>query len=189
MRRINLNTEKTHFIGCWSLENNDLCNKITNFFKDNKNLQKQGITASGKDLKTKSRIDITVSPNDLKNPKFDILKKYINELHKCFLDYQNQWPFLKSMLKTVYVPSFNIQKYLPGDHFADSGPPAVDPVGFDPALLFPAPQCGFLAGLSMTDFAGPIVLWSRRARCCCVPFRPHRNSSGNLLLARFAEVL
>ena len=83
-----------------------------------RHLQKQGITTSGKDLKTKSRIDIKVSPNDLKKPKFEILKQYINELHKCFLDYQNQWPFLKSMLKTFYVPSFNIQKYSRGDHFA-----------------------------------------------------------------------
>ena len=118
MKRININTQQTHFIGCWNLENNKLCNEITNFFENNKNLQKQGVTASGKNLKVKSRIDITISPNDLKKPKFEILKKYFNELHVCFLDYQNQWPFLKSMLKTVYVPSFNIQKYFPGDHFA-----------------------------------------------------------------------
>ena len=70
------------------------------------------------DTKIKKTTDITVSPSDLKKPKFEILKKYIGELHKCFLDYQNQWPFLKSMLNTLYVPSFNIQKYLPGDHFA-----------------------------------------------------------------------
>ena len=118
MKRININTQQTHFIGCWNLENNKLCNEITNFFEKNKNLQKQGVTASGKNLKVKSRIDITVSPNDLKKPKFEILKQYVNELHKCFLDYQNQWPFLKTMLKTVYVPPFNIQKYSRGDHFA-----------------------------------------------------------------------
>ena len=118
MKRININTHQTHFIGCWNLENNKLCNDIIDFFNNNKNLQKQGVTASGKDLKKKSRIDITVNPNDLKKPKFEILNQYINEMHKCFLDYQNQWPFLKSMLKTVYVPSFNIQKYFPGDHFA-----------------------------------------------------------------------
>ena len=41
-----------------------------------------------------------------------------NLLHKCFLDYQNQWPFLKTMLKTVDIPAFNIQKYSKGDHFA-----------------------------------------------------------------------
>ncbi len=39
-------------------------------------------------------------------------------MHKCFLDYQNQWTFLKTMVKKVDIPSFNIQKYSSGDHFA-----------------------------------------------------------------------
>ena len=118
MKRININTQQTHFIGCWNLKNNKLCNEITQLFENNKNLQKQGVTGQGKNLNIKKTIDITVNPNDLKKPKFEILKQYVNELHKCFLDYQNQWPFLKSMLKTVYVPSFNIQKYSRGDYFA-----------------------------------------------------------------------
>ena len=50
MKRININIQQTHFIGCWNMENNKLCNEITNFFKKNKNLQKQGVTASGKNL-------------------------------------------------------------------------------------------------------------------------------------------
>ena len=118
MKRTNIDTKQTHFIGCWNLENNKLCNEIINFFEHNKNLQKPGITGYGKNLNIKKTIDITVNPEDLKKQKFEILKQYINELHKCFLDYQNQWPFLKSILKTVYVPSFNIQKYSRGDHFA-----------------------------------------------------------------------
>ena len=118
MKRTNIDTKQTHFIGCWDLENNKLCNEIINFFEHNKNLQKPGITGYGKNLNIKKTIDITVNPEDLKKQKFAILKQYINELHKCFLDYQNQWSFLKSMLKTVYVPSFNIQKYSRGDHFA-----------------------------------------------------------------------
>ena len=118
MKRININIQQTHFIGCWNLENNKLCNEIIRLFENNKNLQKKGITGKGVNLKIKKTTDITVHPNDLKKPKFAILKQYVNELHKCFLDYQNQWPFLKSMLKTVYVPSFNIQKYSRGDHFA-----------------------------------------------------------------------
>ena len=43
---------------------------------------------------------------------------YINELYKCFLDYQEQWVFLKDMMKTVNIGSFNIQKYSAGDHFS-----------------------------------------------------------------------
>ena len=118
MKKINIKSQQVHFIGCWNLENNKLCNEIINLFENNKNLQIQGISDKGIDPKTKKTTDITITPNDLKKPKFEILKKYIGELHKCFLDYQNQWPFLKSMLKTVYVPSFNIQKYFQGDHFA-----------------------------------------------------------------------
>jgi len=118
MKRININTQQTHFIGCWNLENDKLCGEIINFFENNKSLQKPGVSGKGKNISIKKTTDITINPDDLKKPKFEILKKYINELHKCFLDYQNQWSFLKSMLKTVYVPSFNIQKYSRGDHFA-----------------------------------------------------------------------
>ena len=118
MKRININTEQTNFIGCWNLENNKLCSEIIEFFENNKKLQKQGITAQGKNLKLKKTTDITINPNDLKNPKFKILEKYINELHKCYMDYQKQWPFLKTMLKKIDIPAFNIQKYSRGDHFA-----------------------------------------------------------------------
>ena len=118
MKRIELNKRQIHFIGCWNLENNTLCNTIINFFENNKNLQKPGISGKGKDVKIKKTTDITILPEDLKKTKFEILKQYIDALHKCFLDYQNQWPFLKSMLNTVNVPAFNIQKYSRGDHFA-----------------------------------------------------------------------
>ena len=118
MKRININTDQTNFIGCWNLENNKLCSEIIEFFENNKKLQKQGITAQGKNLKLKKTTDITINPNDLKNPKFKILEKYIDELHKCYMDYQKQWPFLKTMLKKIDIPAFNIQKYSRGDHFA-----------------------------------------------------------------------
>ena len=118
MKRININSQQTHFIGCWNLENNKLCNEITQFFENNKELQIQGITSYSTDLKVKKTTDIPVNPHDLKNPKFEVLKQYMDELYKCFIDYQNQWPFLKSVIKVVDVPGFNIQKYSRGDHFA-----------------------------------------------------------------------
>ena len=74
MKRININSKQTHFIGCWNLENNDLCNEIINLFENNKNLQIQGISDKGIDPKTKKTTDITITPNDLKKPKFEILK-------------------------------------------------------------------------------------------------------------------
>ena len=39
MKRININTQQTHFIGCWNLKNDKLCTDITKFFENNKNLQ------------------------------------------------------------------------------------------------------------------------------------------------------
>jgi len=118
MKKIFIKSQQTHFIGCWNLENNNLCEKIINLFEKNKGLQKQGESALGRSKKIKKTTDISIRPNDLKEKKFEILHKYIGELHKCFLDYQNQWPFLKSIIKTVDVGTFNIQKYSAGDHFA-----------------------------------------------------------------------
>ena len=118
MKKINIISKDTHFIGCWNLENNNLCSKIIDFFENNKDLQTAGASGLGVDTKIKKTTDIVIKPADLKKKKFEIFKQYIGELHKCFFDYQNQWPFLKSMLKTVYVPSFNIQRYEKGDHFS-----------------------------------------------------------------------
>ena len=105
MKKINIDSQQTHFIGSWNLENKKLCNEIISFFENNKNLQKPGVSGKGKDPKIKKTTDIRINPNDLKIPKFKIFKQYINELHKCFLDYKNQWPFLKTMLKDVDIPS------------------------------------------------------------------------------------
>ena len=118
MKKIDINLKETNFIGCWNLENNKLCSEIINFFENNKNLQTQGASGAGVNLKIKKTTDIVIKPNDLKDEKFEIFKKYISELHKCYFDYQNQWPFLKTMLKNVNIPSFNIQKYEKGGHFA-----------------------------------------------------------------------
>tara|TARA_B110000438_G_scaffold137684_1_gene133004 strand:+ start:742 stop:1341 length:600 start_codon:yes stop_codon:yes gene_type:complete len=118
MKKIDINTKETHFIGCWDLENNKLCSEIIKFFEDNKNLQTQGASGAGVNLQIKKTTDIVVKPNDLKIKKYEIFQKYISELHKCYFDYQNQWPFLKTMLKNVNIPSFNIQKYEQGGHFA-----------------------------------------------------------------------
>ena len=118
MKRIELNKRQIHFIGCWNLENNTLCNTIINFFENNKNLQKQGSTNEGKNLKSKKTTDIIINPKDLEKPQFQIFQQYFNELNKCYADYQNQWPFLKSSIKYIDIGQFNIQRYYEGDHFA-----------------------------------------------------------------------
>ena len=130
MKRINIKTKKNkndkilienenpHFIGAWNIENDDLCREIINFFEENKNLQRDGVTGSGKNQEIKKTTDIVVNPNDLKHPKFNCLNKYIQHLYKNFKDYQNQWPFLKNLVKEMHIGKFNIQRYTPGGHFA-----------------------------------------------------------------------
>ena len=119
MKKIDIKINKQpHFIGCWNLENNKLCKDIINFFEKNKGKQTKGIFSGGYNPKEKKTTDITVNPKDLNKPEYACLKNYINELHKCYLEYQNEWPFLKSILKNIHVGSFNIQKYSSGDHFS-----------------------------------------------------------------------
>ena len=124
MERINiieneLNKKKgTHFIGSWNIKNDNLCKEIIRFFDENKGLQKKGTTASGTNYGYKMTTDISISPNELKNDKYKCFNSYIDELYKCFIDYQLQWPFLKSMVKNVDIGSFNVQKYSKGDHFS-----------------------------------------------------------------------
>ena len=92
------------------------------FIKRNQKLinlskQVQGVTTGGKDLTKKKRIDIKITPNDLKNVKYLEFKNYIKELHNCYLDYLLQWPFLKTILKEIDIEPFNIGRYEKGDHF------------------------------------------------------------------------
>ena len=124
MERINiieneLNKKKgTHFIGSWNIKNDNLCKEIIKFFDENKGLQKKGTTALGTNYTNKKTTDISINPNDLKNDKYKCFNNYIEELYKCFIDYQLQWPFLKSIVKNVDIGTFNVQKYSKGDHFS-----------------------------------------------------------------------
>ena len=46
-------------------------------------------------------------------------KSYLNSLNKCYQDYRETYPFLKKFITKVDLGYFNIQKYLPGGHFAE----------------------------------------------------------------------
>ena len=124
MERINIieneldKKKETHFIGSWNIKNDNLCKEIIGFFDENKGLQKKGTTALGTNYTNKKTTDISINPNELKNDKYKCFNSYIDELYKCFIDYQLQWPFLKSMVKNVDIGSFNVQKYSKGDHFS-----------------------------------------------------------------------
>ena len=124
MERINIieneldKKKETHFIGSWNIRNDNLCKQIIDFFGENRILHGKGATSLGVDQTKKKTTDIKINPNDLKNDKYKCFNSYIDELYKCFIDYQLQWPFLKSVIKNVDIGSFNVQKYSKGDHFS-----------------------------------------------------------------------
>ena len=99
--------------------NDELCNKIIKFFQDNPQLQKKGVTTGNTiNEDVKKTVDITINPNSLKGEEHEIFLKYFNHLNECFLDYKEQFPFLKTFIKKIGIGPFNVQKYSSGDHFS-----------------------------------------------------------------------
>ena len=121
MKKIFTNSNKSpNFIGSWNIENDKLCNDIIKFFEENKSMQKIGITTTGYDPKLKKTTDMVIQPSDLKNKKYSLFNSYFNLLKDCFLDYRNQYPFLKhKFFNRTHIGNFNVQKYNPGDHFSN----------------------------------------------------------------------
>ena len=121
MKKLSTVSNKSpNFIGSWNIENDKLCNEIIKFFEENKSMQRVGITATGYDPKLKKTTDMVIQPSDLKNKKYSLFNSYFNLLKDCFLDYRNQYPFLKhKFFNRTHIGNFNVQKYNPGDHFSN----------------------------------------------------------------------
>ena len=118
MIRLKNDTDQINFIGSWLLDNDLLCDDMIKFFESKTHLHNQGATDRGINTSEKKTTDMTINPIDLKKKEYLIINDYFDELFKCFNDYKNQWSFLKNSIKTLDIPSFNIQRYLPGDHFS-----------------------------------------------------------------------
>ena len=118
MKRLNFNSDRINFIGAWQLYNDILFEKIIDFFETNKSLHNQGSIDKGVNLSEKKTTDLTIDPLDLRNKNYLIFNDYFKELFNCYTDYKKQWPFIDESIQILDIPSFNIQKYLPGDHFS-----------------------------------------------------------------------
>ena len=118
MKRLILNSDKVNFIGSWQLSNDILFEKMIDFFEKNKYLHSQGSIDKGINLSEKKTTDLTIDPVDLTNKNYSVFNDYFDELFNCYDDYKKQWPFIAENIKILDIPSFNVQRYLPGEHFS-----------------------------------------------------------------------
>ena len=117
-RRINLDRPSTpNFVGCWTMSNPEICDRLVAFFEENAALQAAGRTGDGVNSAIKRSTDISISPIDLAKPAYEPLRAYVRELELCLQDYGRQWPHLCATLPNVEMGVFNIQRYQEGGHF------------------------------------------------------------------------
>ena len=111
-------TAHPNFIGCWQAENAAVCDDLIAFFEANQNAQQPGIAGDGtvKDTIKKS-MDMTIAPRDLEDNRYAVVNSYMETLSACFMDYLEQWKFLKTVLPHVHIGPFNIQRYDAGGHY------------------------------------------------------------------------
>ncbi|MGE0372924.1 MAG: 2OG-Fe(II) oxygenase [Gammaproteobacteria bacterium] len=108
-----------NFIGAWSMGNPGLCDKIIEYFDRNSPMHEAGATQSGTKSSRKNSTDLAIIPNALREPTHAVFRTYLRELHRCYLDYLRQWPFLfDDVHKVVDIGPFIIQKYDVGGHYA-----------------------------------------------------------------------
>lgn len=119
MERLNnLNSNlNPNFIGSWTLDPISLCDELIDYFEANISLQRKGSTSGGVHKETKDSVDITVLPREINLPGNEVFIKYFEKLFECHKDYIIQWPFLKTVALKYEIGCFNIQRYMPGQHF------------------------------------------------------------------------
>lgn len=106
-----------NFIGSWMIEQDELCNKIIDYFDDNVSKQITGQSSTGVNSEIKNRTDISISPKMFANDPSSIFHIYFNSLAACLKDYGEQWPFIRQSIESFDVRSFNLGKYEKGQHF------------------------------------------------------------------------
>ena len=121
IERINQDGSKhPTFIGCWMLENTSICDDLMEFFEHNHAAQTAGVSSSRKVQENiKKSTDISISPFDLENENFNVVSRYIEQLKLCYLDYLEQWEFLKSTFPRFHIGPFNLRRYDEGGHFQE----------------------------------------------------------------------
>ena len=114
---IGKNNLNPNFIGSWDIEPKSICEDLINYFEQNISKQKKGEMALGINDNFKDSIDITIKPKDIILPGNEAFKIYFEKLFQCYKQYIDEWPFLKDISQILEIGSFNLQRYIPGQHF------------------------------------------------------------------------
>ena len=119
MKKVSINTNNLnpHFIGSWTIDPVSICEDLINYFELNLARQKTGRAGGGFNLNTKDSMDIMVNPKEIILPGNEAFKAYFEKLFECYKNYIEEWPFLKDIARKLEIGSFNLQRYLPGQHF------------------------------------------------------------------------
>ena len=110
-------TLNPNFIGAWYLSDASLCDELVRYFNDRKGDQIQGVTGDGFNPQTKLCTDLQIRPKEVDGDDAHLIDRYLSELYTFFLDYTDQWPFIKVIAPEVEIGQFNIQRYAVGEHF------------------------------------------------------------------------
>lgn len=107
-----------HFIGSWQMKDLEICEALIDYFEHHQGQQRPGISGSGYlRLDVKDSVDMTIKPLHLLDDKSEVFKKYFESLFVFYSDYTKQWPFLEGLFESLDIGSFNLQRYMPGQHF------------------------------------------------------------------------
>ena len=117
IERLDIETKtNNNFIGSWKI-NKKICDEIISFYENNIEDVKPCEAGSKVNIKVKKSEDLTISPKELTEEKYQCFLSYMEILIDCYKDYIEQWSELKNLFSVVESSSFNIQKYYPGGHF------------------------------------------------------------------------
>ena len=106
-----------NFISSWIIKPISLCDEIIEYFEFNQAKQQKGVSGNRLISKGKDSIDIIIRPKEIILPENVIFKQYFEKLFECHSDYICQWPFIKNISLKYEIGSFNLQRYIPGQHF------------------------------------------------------------------------
>ena len=140
------NNDVIDFIGQYQIQE-DLCDKLIQYFHDNKELQAPGEYVGGSDPSMKESTDIGISAEFAEEPVYS----YRMELQECVNSYCKDYPEVSNLHHFNVVEGFNIQYYKPTQGYKTQHAERMG--NFDKTLK----RClVFMTYLNTLDAGGPI---------------------------------